>query len=86
MRAIEIKSLPSGAHRSIRNALYVPYGYALIPDGMELKGFPYGNIETAEIKGVLTVTSWTPLESPIEPVEEESANELINILLGVEDE
>lgn len=86
MRVIEIKPLPNGAHRSIRNTPYIPHGYAVIPDGMVLDGFPYGNIETEKIGGVLTVTKWVPLESPITPIEEPSANELINILLGVEDE
>lgn len=86
MRVIEIKPLPNGAHRSIRSTPYIPHGYAAIPDGMVLNGFPYGNIETEKIGGVLTVTKWTPLESPIVPTEESSADELINILLGVEDE
>ena len=85
-RIVEIKSLPDGGHRSQGYHGEVMDGYALIPEDMETPNFPYGEVEAAEIDGVMTVTTWTPGEVP-EPVPmpepEPTAEELIDIMLGV---
>lgn len=61
MRIIEITSLDNGAHRNQNGCVSVlPDGWAIIPDGMELENFPFGNVTVEEINGVMTVTSWTP--------------------------
>lgn len=82
MRLIEIKVLPTGAHNShriITGNISVPDGWAVIPGDMECENFPFGEVEVAEIDGVMTVTKWTPGVMPEhdpepepEPVEETS--------------
>jgi hypothetical protein len=88
MKLIKIEKLQSNAHFvAVNNAIKeVPEGWAVIPNGMGTPNLPYGNIIVEEIDGVPTVTSWTPGEMP-EPMPEvkaePTANELIDILLGV---
>ena len=61
MKIIEIKALDNGSHRNQQgNFNTVPEGYAVIPDGMELKNFPFGEVTAKKVKGVMTVTKWTP--------------------------
>lgn len=65
MRIIEIAALENGAHRNqTGNFSAVPDGWAVVPDGMECKNFPFGEVEVAEINGIMTVTKWTPGEMP----------------------
>ena len=65
MTIIEISALDNGAHRNQSgNMCTIPDGWAVIPDGMETKNFPFGDVATEEIDGVMTVTSWTPGEVP----------------------
>lgn len=65
MRIVEIIALDNGAHRNQTGTFReVPDGWAVIPDGMETKNFPFGNVTAEEINGVMTVTSWTPGEIP----------------------
>jgi hypothetical protein len=64
MRIIEIAPLENGAHRNqtIGNGFYfskLPAGWAIIPADMETPNFPFGEVEVAEIDGVMTVTEWT---------------------------
>ena len=88
MLLIKIEPLISGAHLITTNDTLkeIPEGWAVIPDDMETPNLPYGDITVEEIDGVMTVTSWTPGEIP-EPMPEvkaePTANELIDILLGV---
>ena len=88
MRLIKIEKYENGAHDNI-TADYltsVPEGWAVIPDKMECKNFPFGEITTEIVKGVATVTSWTAGKIPEpepEPEPEPTANELMDILLGV---
>ena len=72
MRIIEIAPLDNGAHRNQNGGLsVVPEGWAVIPEDMVCENFPFGEIEVAEINGVMTVTQWTPLPMPEpEPVPE----------------
>ena len=88
MKLIKIEKYENGAHDNI-TADYltsVPDGWAVIPDKMECKNFPFGDIETEVINGVRAVTSWTagtiPEPDP-KPIPEPTANELVDILLGV---
>ena len=87
MRLIEIAPLDNGAHRNQNGGLsVVPAGWAVIHADMECENFPFGEIEVEEINGVMTVTKWTPGEMPEpepEPEGEPTADELMDILLGV---
>ena len=72
MTIIEIAPLSNGAHRNQNGGLsVVPTGWAVIPTDMETPNFPFGEVEVAEVDGVMTVTKWTPSEIP----EPESAPE-----------
>ena len=65
MTIIEIIALSNGAHRNQAGTFSaIPDGWASIPDGMETPNFPFGEVEVAEINGVMTVTKWTPGEIP----------------------
>lgn len=72
MRIIEIAPLYNGAHRNENADLpNVPCGWAVVPSDMETPNFPFGEVEVAEIDGVMTVTKWTPGEMPDpEPIPE----------------
>jgi hypothetical protein len=90
MKIIKLEKTIMGAHcYQIADRLSkIPSGWAVIPDDMETPNLPYGDITVEEIEGVPTVTSWTPGEMPpVEPTPEvkaePTANELIDILLGV---
>lgn len=66
-RIVEIEALSNGAHRNqtINEDVIVPKGWAVIPNGMECKNFPFGEIEVEEKDGIMVVKSWTPCEKPI---------------------
>lgn len=64
MRIIEIAPLDNGAHRNQSYPGFVPDGWAVIRDDLETENFPFGEVEVAEINGVMTVTKWTPGEMP----------------------
>lgn len=88
MRIIKIVALDNGGHlnQTSNDIIPIPDGWALIPDDVKTPNFPYGDITVKDIYGTMTVTSWTPRPIPEpEPVPEPepSANELLDILLGV---
>lgn len=89
-RYIEIAALENGAHRNQTGGMSTPpNGWALIPPGMVCENFPFGEVTAEEVNGVMTVTSWTPgvIPDPEEPPEEEpTTEELLNILMGVDEE
>lgn len=60
MRIVEIVALENGAHRNqiVDGVIPVPDGFAVIPDDMECKNFPFGEVTAEEIDGVMTVTNW----------------------------
>ena len=72
MRIVEIQALSNGAHRNqtgFSGAL--PLGWAVIPEGMTLRNFPFGKVTAAEVAGVMTLVDWSPLPIPNpEPVED----------------
>ena len=90
MKMIEIAALENGAHnnQTINGTIHVPDGWALIPDGMETPNFPFGSI-TVDNQKPPVVTSWTPLPIPEPepaPEPEPTADEVLNALLGVNEE
>lgn len=60
MKIIEIKTNELGGHDNQYFHGVVPSGWAAIPADMECKNFPFGDVEVAEINGVMTVTKWIP--------------------------
>ena len=65
MRIIEIEPLSNGGHRNQTGEFTtIPDGWAVVPDGMEVNNFPFGNIETEVIDEVATVTKWEAIEIP----------------------
>lgn len=59
MKIIEIKSLENGGHRNlIGDNLPLPEGWAVIPDKVETKNFPFGEVTVEIINGIPTVTKW----------------------------
>lgn len=87
MRMIEIIALDSGAHRNQTYHGVLPKGWAVVPDNIEIPNtFPFVNVTAEEVEGVMTVTGMTegivPEPTP-EPKREPTADELINIMLGV---
>lgn len=83
MKIIEIKALDNGAHRNQEGAIStIPEGWAVIPDGMELPNFPFGEVKARKKKGVKTVTSWIPGEIPEE--EEEPISETEKLKAEIE--
>ena len=91
MRIIEITALDNGAHRNqtTNSMIHVPEGWSFIPDGMETPNFPFGEVTVDETKTPPVVTSWTPLPIPEPepaPEPEPTADEVLNALLGVNEE
>ena len=65
MKIIEITPLSNGSHRNqTLNFETIPNGWAVVPNDIETTNFPFGDVETKEIDGVLTVTKWTPIDIP----------------------
>ena len=77
MNMLEIKALDNGAHNHQTFHGVLSDGWAVIPDGMNLENFPFGEAETEEVNGIMTVTKWTPgtLPEP-EPVPEPEPTQL----------
>ena len=77
MRIIEIKTLNNGSHKNQSGEFnIIPEGWAVIPDNMETPNFPFGEITTKKIDGVVTVTKWTPNEIPEMPKVEAPVSEI----------
>lgn len=86
MQIIEIIAQENGGHRNQTYNGFLPEGWAIIPEDMAVENFPFGEVKAAEVDGVMTVTKWTPGTMPEpEPVPEEteSADDVLNALLGV---
>lgn len=65
---IKIEKNPDGSH-AYQIGGELQYGWAIIPNDMVFENFPFGEVTTDEIDGVMTVTSWTPGTIP-EPEQE----------------
>ena len=94
MQIIEIAALKNGAHNNqtiygvYPDTFPVPDGWAVIPDDMETPTFPFGSI-TVDDSTPPMVTSWTPLPIPEPepaPEPEPTTDEVLNALLGVNEE
>lgn len=86
MFMIEISALPNGAHRNQTYNGFLPDGWALIPDNAETENFPFGEVTVEETDGRMVVATWKPLpmpESELSTEKEHTAEELIDIMLGV---
>lgn len=71
MNIIEIGALENGAHRNQDGFIGdVPSGWAVIPDGIELQNFPFGDLTVDETQTQPVMTSWTPLPVPDDPTSE----------------
>lgn len=66
MTIIEIIPSNNGSHRNQTSSasIAVPDGWAVVPEDLETPNFPFGDVETEEINGVMTVTRWTAGEIP----------------------
>ena len=94
MRIIEIAMLPNGAHRNQEGEfITIPKGYAVVSDDMETPNYPFGEVEVAEVDGVMTVTKWVAgtipeVEEPKKPVTEieqlRADVDYIAVMTGVE--
>lgn len=79
MRIIEIKALENGAHRNQNGGNVLPDGWAVIPNGMPLENFPFGEVTAEEVDGVMTVTKWVAGTIPeVEEVEETEAEPTVD--------
>ena len=82
MQMIEIGALENGAHRNQTYHGYLPEGWALVGDGIEIPGtFPFVDIEVEEVDGVATVVRMTAgiVPEPVavtEPPEQEAEEPL----------
>lgn len=88
LRIVQIEKLENGAHRNqtIDKLCDIPEGWAIIPDDIVTDNFPFGDLTTEKIDGVMTVTSWTPGTIPEpepEPERPPSTTDVLNTLLGV---
>lgn len=64
MKVLEIAALPNGAHRNQTFHGVLLDGWAIIPDDMETPNFPFGEVDVAEVDGVMTVAKWTAGQHP----------------------
>lgn len=79
MKMLKIAALPNGAHSNQGYHGVLPEGWAIIPADMETPNFPFGEVEVAEVDGVMTVTKWAAGVMP-DPVEEDDAPSVLDKL------
>jgi hypothetical protein len=60
MKMIEIAALSNGAHRNQTFSGVLPVGWAIDRNNLCVENFPFGEVETEEVNGMMTVTKWTP--------------------------
>lgn len=86
MRAVKIDAQSNGAHRNQDGMSVLSDGWAVIPAGMELPNFPFGDVVAEEIDGVMTVTSWIPGTMPEPKPEPEPSTTLEDRVSALEAE
>ena len=64
MIIVEINALPNGAHRNQNGGDVLPDGWAVVPNGMTLENFPFGEVTAEEVDGIMTVIKWTAGSAP----------------------
>lgn len=65
MRIVKIEPFANGSHDNFD--MYtgdLPLGWAVIPEGMTLRNFPFGKVTATEVAGVMTLVDWSPLPIP----------------------
>lgn len=87
MQMIEIEALGNGAHGNQTYHGFLPEGWAIIPEGLEIPDtFPFVDITVEDFDGRAVVATMTagiiPKPAPI-PEREPTAEEIIKALLGV---
>ena len=97
MTIIRITPYDNGGHDNqtiygaTQETFLIPEGWAIIPENVgtpkALKNYPFGEVTVADIDGVPTVTSWTPLPVPEpepepEPEEQYTAEDAVRALIG----
>lgn len=92
MIMLEIIATEYGSHNNQTYHGYLPEGWAIVPKDVKIpESFPFVEVVVKEIEGKMTVTEMVSREipefdpvpdSPI-PEREPTADELINIMLGV---
>ncbi len=87
MQMIQIAALENGAHSNQTYHGVLPDGWAVIPPDMDIPDtFPFVDIETEELDGVMTVTDMVAgvMPEPVPmPEREPSVEEILNAMLGV---
>ena len=64
MRIVEIKTIDNGSHNNqiidgaTPDTFPIPEGWAVIPENVVCENFPFGEVETAVVDGIMTVTKW----------------------------
>lgn len=86
MQIIKIASFDNGAHENQTFHGVVPDGWAVIPEDMEMSNFPFGEVEAADVDGVMTVIKWIPGEmpGPVEPTHSEQREQAYNTQAVIE--
>lgn len=81
VRLIEINALSNGAHRNqtINAEIPIPDGWCVIPEDIACENFPFGEVEAAELDGVMTMVRWTPGDIPVPEPEAEIPSQLDQI-------
>lgn len=87
MQMIEIASHGNGAHGNQTYHGFLPEGWAIIPEGIEIPDtFPFVDITVEDFEGRAVVATMTagavPEPAPV-PEREPTTEEIINIMLGV---
>lgn len=86
-KIVEIQALNNGSHR---NQIYhgnLPEGWAIIPENLDCKNFPFGKIETKKINNLETVINWIPEDNFLTELIKDSPNienDILNMLIDQE--
>lgn len=87
MKMLEINALENGAHRNQTYHGFLPEGWAIIPEGLEIPDtFPFVDITVEDFEGravVATMTAGVVPEPEPMPEAEPSADDILNAMLGV---
>lgn len=69
MWIIQIEKNSNGSHNDhcASHITAPPEGWAIIPEDMECENLPFGDVEVADIDGIMTVTKWIAGETPATP-------------------
>ena len=98
MLIVKINSNENGSHDNVRynnvtvETFPIPEGWAYVPESLgtmqTLENFPFGDFTHEIVNGIPTMTSWTAgvMPEPEPATDEPTTEELMDILLGVNDD